>query len=323
MVSAAAWKAAFISTGLISLAPNVILFLFPHYAAGEGESSHWLKLGQAMAAGGLMGDVFLHTLSHVEAEDSGLWVLAGFVIFLAADLLIRCLDTHGSSSHSHVHINNMNGGKHDHSTRRKESTPKTSVVLLNLAADSLHNFTDGLAIGASFCIQSQKTELTLASLLASRGGLATISVLFHEIPHELGDFCTLVRAGYSKQQAVLAQFLTAIAAFIGTWAALQYSEGILGERLLLVTAGGFIYLATVNILPDVLEEDVGAHIRLAQLLAFCVGIFFLYMVAFLEEQDEELHTSMDPQDPARLLSDPHHGLHHHHHGHHHHHVDEF
>ena len=75
---------------------------------------------------------------------------------------------------------------------------------LNLLADSLHNFTDGIAIGASF---------------ASGQGLAMatfISVIFHEIPHEIGDFTILVQNGLSKQEAIKAQFLTAIAAFGGT-----------------------------------------------------------------------------------------------------------
>jgi zinc transporter 7 len=117
--------------------------------------------------------------------------------------------------------------------------------------------------------------------------------LCHEIPHELGDFATLVRAGYSKSQAVKAQFMTAIAAFTGTVIALYLSEGWVGERLLYVTAGGFIYLATVTILPEVLEDDRHSiGFRLAQLLAFLAGIGFLYLVYLMEEyeyKDEAAH----------------------------------
>jgi hypothetical protein len=51
MVASNAIIAALLSTGLISLAPNVLLVLFPHYASGEGESSKFLALGQALAAG--------------------------------------------------------------------------------------------------------------------------------------------------------------------------------------------------------------------------------------------------------------------------------
>ena len=288
MVSSTATTAAFLATGLISLAPNLILLLFPQVTEG----AQWLQLGQCMAAGGLLGDVFLHTLSHVEG-GGGLWILIGFTIFLVADGLIRSLE--GGGGHSHHHTKKGEDTHDRHDNRSKNS----STVLLNLAADAMHNFTDGLAIGATFAVD-RHSDLTLAALLASRGGLATLSVLFHEIPHELGDFCTLVRGGYTKAQAVSAQFATAVAAFLGTWTALQYSEGVIGEKLLLVTAGGFVYLAAVNIIPDVLQEEANLSTRVSQLVAFLLGIAFLQIVAELESHDE------------------HHEHEHHHHAHHHH-----
>jgi zinc transporter ZupT len=102
----------------------------------------------------------------------------------------------------------------------------TSTIELNLVADALHNFTDGLAIGATYSLLTQKQQqqqhdlhddndhddhpdvvqssTSLFNLVVrSRGGLATIAILFHKVPHELGDLCTLVKAGYSKKQAVL------------------------------------------------------------------------------------------------------------------------
>lgn len=82
-----------------------------------------------------------------------------------------------------------------------------------------------------------------------------LSVLMHEIPHESGDFATLLRAGFSTRQAIQAQFVTAIAAFAGTLVALvtvhhsTVSENH-GERLLWFASRGFIYVATVTILPE-------------------------------------------------------------------------
>ena len=94
---------------------------------------------------------------------------------------------------------------HHHSTIWESlTTCLTASGWLNLLADSMHNFTDGIALGASFAASK------------GLGTAALLSVLFHEIPHELSDFTILVESGLSKWEAIQAQFLTAIAAFLGT-----------------------------------------------------------------------------------------------------------
>jgi solute carrier family 39 (zinc transporter), member 7 len=214
--SSPAALAAFASTGIISLAPNVIFLWMPDYAAGEtSNAALWLTLGQAMAAGGLMGDVFLHTLAETGGGDSGIWVLLGFTVFLAADLVIRSLQG-GTGGHSHApaaasaaHHSHGGGGGSDSSSKNSSSRQSDglkengsvhpakdapavnrSVIVLNLAADALHNFTDGLAIGATYSMAQHHPHeaTTVWSMLTShtRGGLATLSIFFHEVPHELG-----------------------------------------------------------------------------------------------------------------------------------------
>jgi solute carrier family 39 (zinc transporter), member 7 len=233
---------AFLSTGIISLAPNVLLFLFPNFDADNSDGRSILSVGQALAVGGLLGDVFLHTLPECYAEsleDShimhhhkddiqdvhhhhhngsniGLNVIFGFTAFLILDLFVRSIeDKSGVGGHSH-----------GHSTKSVKSTSmrtdknqwriilSSSAVLLNLLGDAMHNFTDGLAIGATYSltqIPQTTTDLSFISLsfilLKSKGGLASISVFLHEIPHELGDFATLVRAGLSRNTAIGLQFM--------------------------------------------------------------------------------------------------------------------
>ena len=124
------------------------------------------------------------------------------------------------------------------------------------------------------------------SLLKSKGGLASISVFLHEIPHELGDFATLVRAGLTRNVAIGAQFLTAIAAFLGTAVGLyggQIIEGLGHDVLLPFTAGGFLYLACVTILPDVIETEASLPMRMLQICSLLVGIGFMYGVLLAEE----------------------------------------
>lgn len=62
------------------------------------------------------------------------------------------------------------------------------AAYLNMAADFTHNFTDGLAIGASYLAGS------------TVGLVTTITVLVHEVPHEIGDFAILVQSGFSKKR---------------------------------------------------------------------------------------------------------------------------
>lgn len=200
--------AAFVATGLISLAPNVLLLFLPRYATDSRGSSTWLALGQAIGAGGLMADVFLHTLvessrSNAEMNESmGFYIMLGFVVFFAVDLLVRAVNEQHSISCSHSsstasQITSMKAGIDG----EVDGTVaiKRSLILLNLVADALHNFTDGMAIGASYAINSKATAtaplkaVTVASVWSlfkshPRGGFATLSILFHEIPHELSKF---------------------------------------------------------------------------------------------------------------------------------------
>jgi zinc transporter 7 len=134
-----------------------------------------------LAFGGLLGDVFLHTLPSatggVEAVE--LMVLLGFTLFLMVDMLIRSLG--GGHSHSHSHTDEVHDEKKPNGQHTHQGTPRKSVVVLNLVADALHNFTDGLAIGASFALGNTPKDMSVTSLLLSRGGLATLSIMCHEV----------------------------------------------------------------------------------------------------------------------------------------------
>lgn len=154
---------------------------------------------------------------------------------------------------------------------RKGTTALKSSGYLNVVIDVLHNLTDGVAIGASF---------------ASGHGVGvatTISVFLHEIPHEIGDFAILVQSGLSVQSAFLLQFCTAVAAFIGTLLGLvaKRQEGL--ERLVLaLTTGGFLYVATVSVLPELLAGKPGGAQSLREVGGVVGGIGLMAWVALGE-----------------------------------------
>ena len=153
------------------------------------------------------------------------------------------------------------------SSSTKEINPSVKLAgLLNLIADFTHNITDGLALSTSFYSSP------------ALGATTTMAVFFHEIPHEVGDFALLIQSGFSKRSAMGAQFVTAIGAFIGTIIGILVQEygsgevdasgsvkgGLLGtslqwsDMLLPFTAGTFLYVGTVGVIPELLENAEGS-----------------------------------------------------------------
>jgi zinc transporter 7 len=213
------WLHSLGSTLLISAAPFLILYIIP--LDNTEEMKPRLKTLLAFASGGLLGDAFLHLIPHAiqphshdggqhghthggEGHDHsndmrvGLWVLAGIIVFLAVEKGVRLIKGE-SGGHGHSHggskkddkkedneKDSKKGKKGDHSKKKKKEGIKIAGYL-NLAADFTHNFTDGLAIGASYLAGN------------SIGIVTTITILLHEVPHEIGDFAILVKSGCSKR----------------------------------------------------------------------------------------------------------------------------
>lgn len=150
--------------------------------------------------------------------------------------------------------------------------------ILNMIADFTHNITDGLAMSASFYASP------------TVGATTTMAVFFHEIPHEVGDFALLVQSGFSKKAAMGAQFITAVGALLGTCIGIavqelggsgsSQTEGPLplnggiwgtsltyGDLLLPFTAGTFLYVGTVAVIPELLETGKNRREELGKMLS--------------------------------------------------------
>ncbi|EUC51135.1 hypothetical protein COCMIDRAFT_80403 [Bipolaris oryzae ATCC 44560] len=221
----------------------------------------------------------------------GVAIMVGFITFVAMDKGLR-IATGGAGGHDHSHGHShekvdatvkatgvdVDGSKDgvrarkgtaDNKTAKASVTPDTekeinaSVKLggyLNLIADFTHNITDGLALSSSFYASP------------TIGATTTVAVFFHEIPHEVGDFALLIQSGFSKRAAMGAQFVTAVGAFLGTCIGIAVQEfggnsnsavstgpGLMGtslqwgDMLLPFTAGTFLYVGTVAVIPELLE----------------------------------------------------------------------
>ena len=142
-----------------------------------------------------------------------------------------------------------------------------------MAADFAHNFTDGLAIGASY-LAGQNI-----------GYVTTFTILFHEVPHEIGDYAILIRSGCSKKKAILLQLVTALGALSGTLVSMLFEKAMSGFAtacILPFTAGGFIYIAAVSIIPELKEGSSSFGQTLKELIALCVGIAMMVVIAHFE-----------------------------------------
>lgn len=247
---------------------------------------------------------------HSASTAVGMWVMGGVVAFLCIEKVVRLLQ--GGEGHCHHHteekakkeeevVEDKSGGEADEKSgetavkRRKKSNksededdkaeekeekseeveeekPMKVAGYLNLAADFFHNFTDGLAIGASF-LGGQKL-----------GWITTFTILFHEVPHEIGDFAILIQSGCGKQKAMWLQLSTATGAMIGCVIGLL-TENV-GESttswILPFTAGGFIYIATVSVIPELLKDTSDLKQTIKEISAMLMGIFMMVIIAVME-----------------------------------------
>ena len=151
-----------------------------------------------------------------------------------------------------------------HCHRRK--CPHHTFTYVNLIGDGVHNFTDGMVIAASF--------LTSIHL----GLITTIAVIFHEIPQELGDFSILVYGGIEKRRALFYNFLVALTAFLGViFVHLSKDALAINSILLPIGAGGFIYLATTDLLP-MMHKVEDPRKSLVSLIFILLGSLMIFAI---------------------------------------------
>lgn len=211
----------------------------------------------SLAVGALLGDAFIHLIPEAfEMIENGtnvsLAIIAGILIFF---VLEKFLHWH----HHHV-------GEDD-----EESAAIHPVGHMILISDGVHNFIDGLIIGVSYLVS---VEVGIAT---------TIAVILHEIPQEISDFGVLLHAGYSKVKALWLNFLSALVAVLGAVVALIVgsSSELLTVWLLPISAGGFIYVALSDLIPE-LHKTKTVKYSILQVVAVLVGILAMLLLLNLE-----------------------------------------
>jgi zinc and cadmium transporter len=245
------WIYSLVSVLIISLASFAGVFTL---SLGTKRLKKMLIYMISFSAGALFGGAFVHLLPHAVEEHGfnfwvSLFVLSGIVLFFVLEKIVHWRHCHHPTCDEHPH----------------------TLATMNLFGDGVHNFIDGLIIGASF-------------LISIPVGVATsVAVLLHEIPQEIGDFGVLMYAGYSKGKALLMNFLIALTAFGGVIVALVVGSYVENISMFLVpfAAGGFIYIAGSDLIPE-LHKEVGLKRAALQLLTFVLGLGVMFLITLME-----------------------------------------
>lgn len=207
----------------------------------------------SLSTGALLGDVFIHILPDLAAGQTfirDLYIVLGGIVFsFAMEKIIHW---------RHCHV--LPSGKHHH-----------PMGLINIVGESMHNFIDGLAIAAGF----------LASVPV---GLSTaLAVVFHEIPHEVGNVAVLLHSGYGKKKAIFFNFLSAAAAILGAIVVLisASASSVIGGVMLPFAAGNLLYIAGSDLIPELHKETKFTQ-GVLQLLCILLGMAVMYGVKLTE-----------------------------------------
>lgn len=222
MPDAATWWSALLAVAFISLLSLVGAMTL---VVRRERLARILPYLVSVAVGALLGTVFFDLLPDLAGagftQGTGVQVLIGIFAFFGFERFLHSHD-HGHAAHARV----------------------APYAWLNLVGDGLHNFADGIILAVAW-MASPALGLSM-----------TVAVALHEIPQELGDIGILVHGGMKPRTAVLLNSLTALVALLGAVVGLLLGARIAGfsDVVLGVTAGGFIYIAAADLMPELHRE---------------------------------------------------------------------
>lgn len=294
---------AVLSTLFISVVPIFLIYgMNKAFMSNKELRERVTQYMIAFAVGGLLGDVFFHTLPHLTADGHGgqsheahvhentqdhghshnqdamntnfiivIGILSFFLIERMTHSILEESDGH-DHHHGHSHGKKVSAEEAEKNKQLAEEKDKknrlTSYAIIMMLGDFIHNFTDGLSIGVAYIANYQI------------GVTTTIAMLFHEIPHELGDFAILMQLDYSLWGILKVQFATSLGALFGTVIGAQLGQLYMKECLAF-TSGGFLYFAINGLLGEL--KGIKSFVTLANCMtATLLGLYSMYLFALFE-----------------------------------------
>ena len=254
-----------IGAAIISSAPIPIFIII---ALLNLKDIKLLNIMSSFAAGALIGDVFIHNLPEINISQKNiehnhnniidiiknifskneLLICWGIFFLFFFEKLIGYLE--------HKTEKKTKNKNHEHNHEHNHSN-----IIISLMGDFIHNLTDGMAIGAGFN-KNIKIGVSLS-----------LSIFFHEIPHEIGDFSYLLKQNMSITNTIISQMITALGSFFGVFLSFKFGEEY-SDKIISFASGAFLYLALNTIMGD-LKNNKNLFIILLEGIAFIFGVYIL------------------------------------------------
>lgn len=236
-----------------------------------------------------------HNAVHIEEEhhvEPYQWycmvLLLGVYIFYLVEMAMVLVQRKVEGEMSPVILTAFNNQPVDAILKEKESEEQRNargrkkispLAVMIVVGDALHNFTDGLAIAASFS----------TSLL--EGIAITIAIFCHELPQELGDFAILINEGLSFKKALIANLFSSLTAFVGFFIGVPISSDIAARPWIFsITAGMFLYISLVDMLPSLIKNgSTNTRTFIYHNIGILFGALVIILLSIFESRIEILH----------------------------------
>lgn len=241
------------SIGSVTIVSLISLLGVVFLASREDVIKKYLYIFISLAVGALLGDSFIHLIPEALEESLGvttsILIIVGILFFFVLEKFLHWHHHGEDTEEDHIH-------------------PVGKLVLFS---DGVHNFLDGIIIAASFAVS------------VPVGIATTLAVVLHEIPQEIGDFAVLIHSGYNKTKALWLNFVSALTAVLGV--GVFFVLGEFAESLSLyfvpIAAGGFIYIAVADLIPELHKTKAIKH-SIYQITAVILGVGVMWLLTFLE-----------------------------------------
>jgi len=225
--------------------------------------SSWISRLVSFAVGALLGAVFLELLPHAletgGAERVMVTVLIGLLAFFALEKLVLWRHAHG---HDH-HVDDAEETEHAHALHVQGGADQGRSGLMILIGTSVHNFCDGVVIAAAFLAD---TKLGVA---------ATVAIVAHAVPQQVGDFAVLVHSGYTRTRAFGYNVAVGVATLVGALAGYFALAGMqqMLPTVLAIAAASLLYVAVADLIPSLHRRPEPLEtVRQLALIGLGVGV---------------------------------------------------